>query len=57
VPLYTENMEEFMSAIENHPRACAFIILLAILTCTFRFHWVVGESIEDYTKINKDKEE
>jgi hypothetical protein len=57
VPLYTENMEEFMSAIENHPRACAFIILLTILTFTFRFHWVVGESIEDYTKINKDKEE
>lgn len=50
-------MEEFMSAIENHPKACAFLILLAILTCTFRFHWVVGESVEDFNNKKDFKED
>lgn len=37
------SMENFLVAIEAHPRACAFLILLAILTCTFRFKWTVGK--------------
>jgi len=37
------NMETFLAAIESHPKACAFLILMAILTCTFRFRWIVGK--------------
>lgn len=49
-------MEEFLSAIENHPKACAFLVLLAILTCTFRFHWIRGKDPQEYYEQNKPKE-
>jgi len=50
-------MEEVLAAIENHPKACAFLILLAILTCTFRFHWVVGKYPDDYAEQKNIKQE
>lgn len=49
-------MEEFLLAIENHPKACAFLVLLAVLTCTFRFHWIVGKDVEEYAQENKSKQ-
>jgi hypothetical protein len=42
------SMETFLAAIESHPKACAFLILIAILTCTFRFKLVVGKEADTY---------
>ena len=46
-------MESFLAAIETHPKACAFLILMAILTCSFRFKLIVGKEGDTYYVDNK----
>lgn len=48
-------MNEFLCAIEEHPKACAFLVLLAILTCTFRLHWFIGKNSPDNADNQQDK--
>lgn len=48
-------METFLAAIESHPKACAFLILMAILTCTFRFKWSVGKQPDNYYMESKEQ--
>jgi len=40
-------MEEFLTAIENHPISCGFMMLMAILLCTIRIHWHINNSDKD----------
>lgn len=47
------SMETFLAAIESHPKACAFLILITILAFTFRFKWIVGKEGDTYYVDNK----
>lgn len=50
-------MNEFLSAIEEHPKACAFLVLIAILTCTFKIHWFIGKTGTEVIDNQQDKKE
>lgn len=49
-------MDEFLCAIEQHPKACTFLVLLAILTCTFRIQWYIGKDNSEVVDNQKDNE-